>query len=243
MNIKKSIELGTSNNKATVHKDRGFLALLFLIPFLLGMTPQEAEDIYRVNECSMVSQGTDKICFNCLPLQLPGGECVSPIGIDVAVHWTPEWEEPPVAPIPEPEPEPIEFPIIVVATTPDYNDGWTQNGEWMETAEGGVNLGTNTLNAPLLTYNVTVDIAGTYFIWVRGQGADASSDSINYGVNGTRKASITFLGRIWSDYTQYSNTKAVIELQAGNNAVNIWMREDGTQVSEIRITDNSSYVP
>ncbi|MGR3219500.1 MAG: hypothetical protein ACUZ8H_06745 [Candidatus Anammoxibacter sp.] len=123
------------------------------------------------------------------------------------------------------------------------NEGWDEVDGWMTVPEGGVNLQTDISTAAKLTYKLTILKAGTYYIWIRGGGADASSDSINYGINGVRTATITFLNRPWSNYTQYTNRKAILELVEGIHDLNIWVREDGVKIQEIQLTIDSEYKP
>jgi len=70
---------------------------LAFIPFLLGMTLQEAETIYRDMGCYVVDQAADG-CNNF--------KCVK-VGVAL-VDYKPEWDEPII--IPEPEPEPSCIP-------------------------------------------------------------------------------------------------------------------------------------
>lgn len=139
--------------------------------------------------------------------------------------------------------ESVTFPIVIQANEFFDNTGWIQDYSWMTTFEAGVNFGVDISDAPVLTYKLSVVVSGTYYIWLRGEGVDVSSDSVNYGINGAREATITFIDRPWSNYTQYTNIVATIELAAGDNILNIWMREDGVKIKEIRITDDPNYVP
>ena len=77
-------------------------SFLLLTATAYALTAEEAEIIYRANNCKMVSQAEEQICFNCDPTPAP--ECAVPIDVHVTVHWKPEWDEAVVEPEPEPEP-------------------------------------------------------------------------------------------------------------------------------------------
>ena len=47
----------------------------------------------------------------------------------------------------------------------------------------------------------------------------------------------------WSNQTQNPKGIAVLELTEGVYDLNIWMREDGTMIREIRLTIASEYKP
>lgn len=130
-------------------------------------------------------------------------------------------------------------------------DGETHKWElydtvWMAStpeAPESTNLGTNIADSPRLGYKIKVVEEGSYYVWIKGEGPDASADSVNYGINGDRIATITFLDRPWSNYTQYSNTRATIYLTEGIHDFNVWMREDSVRIMIIELTQDSDHVP
>ncbi len=124
----------------------------------------------------------------------------------------------------------------------ESNEGWDEVDGWLTVPEGGVNLGVDISTAAKLTYKLAILKAGTYYIWIEGQG-DVSSDSVNIGINGERILTITFIERLWSNYTQYTNTRATLDLTEGIHELDIWVREDGVKIKEIRLTVDSEYIP
>ncbi|HHE04788.1 MAG TPA: hypothetical protein ENL19_01840 [candidate division WOR-3 bacterium] len=118
------------------------------------------------------------------------------------------------------------------------------NEVWMATyPETGTNLGTNITDAPMLSYKIKVAEEGNYYIWIKGEGPDGNGDSVNYGVDGERTATITFFERPWSNYTQYTNVRAAIYLTSGIHDLNIWMREDSVKIMIIVLTRDGDYTP
>ena len=102
--------------------------------------------------------------------------------------------------------------------------------------------------SPRLDYRVNFTRVGTHYIWIRGQGASVD-DSVHVGLNGTAQATsdrvtgfITTAWR-WSGDTM-DTARATIEVTApGEQVVNLWMREDGTQVDKIVLTTDPSLQP
>lgn len=124
----------------------------------------------------------------------------------------------------------------------ESNNGWNEVDGWLTVPEADVNLQTDISNAAKLTYQLTILKEGTYYIWIKGEG-DASSDSVNVGIDGIRILTITFIDRLWSNYTQYTTTKAILELTEGIHELDIWVREDGVKIKEIQLTINPEYTP
>jgi hypothetical protein len=240
------------------------ILILLLCSFLsLGYTPQEAEQIYRDNNCEMVSQTEDSQCFNCTPLQLPDGECVSPIGIDVTVHWKPEWELPPVIePEPEPEPEPpTDFAGAIqgedgkasfLANAFDTNTSdslvhsWVEeNGYMVASPDSGVRHDFADGLQVHLTYKIRFVKTGMHYIWIEGlYEGNASSDSVHYGFEGQRSGDMTFLNKTWSNQRQSAEGRAEFAVTSeGDYQFDIWMREDGTKIRTIEIVTDAGYIP
>jgi len=248
------------------------IMMLFIgVASVYAYTPQEAKAIYDASGCKLVKQLRTEYCVKCTPTPYP--ECAVPVGLDVITHWVAAWDgipdcvaqcpaawdrnatdmscdcdpvtdptDPPIDPPVDPTPT-IQYPIVLVMTDNTYISEWTISNGWATTTESGRNLGVNTVSAPVINFPLTVLEDAIYYIWVRGEGDTATSDSISYGIDGYRIASITFLDRPWSNFTQYSTTNAIITLTAGSYDLNIWMREDGTRINEIRITTDSEYIP
>jgi len=194
---------------------------------VFALSPQEAETIYNDMGCSPIQcpEWSEQItCFKCSVME------------EVSSLYVSEWNTT------EPQLD-LEYPITIKAIDHVLNNGWLTDQQWLYTDNAGVNLGTNISNAPLVTYDLVLVENKLLYIWILGDPPDASSDSVNYGINGSRIATITFINRTWSNYTQYTNTKALLDLVAGDYKLNIWSREDGTRISEIQITDDPNYNP
>lgn len=107
----------------------------------------------------------------------------------------------------------------------------------------------NLLNSPRLDYKVYVPEGeeGTYTIWVRGRANTHFDDSLHVGVNGSTQPSSdrVRLGispdYSWTNTTMDNNDTglAQITLGAGEQTLNVWMREDGFTFDKIYLTKNS----
>ncbi len=102
--------------------------------------------------------------------------------------------------------------------------------------------------SPRLDYNVQFSKAGTYYVWIRGRGATGSDDSLHVGLNGQAQARadrITGLvsGWSWTNETMDSAPATITVANAGNQTLNIWMREDGVVIDKIMLTTDASAEP
>ncbi|GEM_PF-3459583 len=102
--------------------------------------------------------------------------------------------------------------------------------------------------APELTYSVTFDSAGTYYIWMRGYGPNGSDDSAYVGLDGTlltNAGGMTFGNPSWSGSTWTGGTFRIefTITEAGTHTINLWPREDGISIDKILITDDINYTP
>ncbi len=100
-----------------------------------------------------------------------------------------------------------------------------------------------------LTYDIQFESAGTYYVWLRGDAPDGRSDSVYIGLNGeaiTTGSRIDFneSGHDWAGDRMDSAGRVTIEVDApGTHQLNLWMREDGTAIDKIVISDDVDYVP
>ncbi len=121
---------------------------------------------------------------------------------------------------------------------------WELQQGWMVAEpDGGLNVKQDINNTPRLNYNIQIVKGGTHYLWIKGKGPHGSSDSINYGIDGERLGTITFKDRLWSNYTQYTKTRATLDLSPGDYVFTLWMREDGTKIQEVRISNSEVYTP
>ena len=115
------------------------------------------------------------------------------------------------------------------------------------------NIGTNNNTgfesaSPRLDYLVNFTRVGTHYVWIRGQGASVD-DSVHVGLDGTAQSTsdrITGFGTSawrWSDETM-DTVRATIEVTVpGEQVLNLWMREDGSQVDKIVLTTDAALQP
>jgi len=141
--------------------------------------------------------------------------------------------------------------------TPQGSHAWSSllnagasGGTAME-ATPNTNTNTNTgyeSNSPQLDYLVNFVQAGTYYVWVRGRGETSSDDSLHVGLNGSGQSSsdrVTGFGSAWGwSSDTMDNSRATIEVTApGEQVLNVWMREDGTQIDKIMLTPVAVLLP
>ena len=99
--------------------------------------------------------------------------------------------------------------------------------------------------SPELVYNVQVTTTGTYYVWVRGIGPDANSDSLHAGIDGTGPVSADRIkgfttSWVWSRATMDSVPATLVISTPGLHTVHLWMREDGFRVDKILLRTSSS---
>jgi|GEM_PF-2394090 len=110
-------------------------------------------------------------------------------------------------------------------------------------------------NSPELQYKVQITNPGTYYVWIKGFGANGASDTVHVGLDGQAIDSadrINFWPNgkwIWSKSTSDKdaagkNIRATIEITtAGVHTLNVWMREDGLVFDKILLTKDPNFIP
>lgn len=140
------------------------------------------------------------------------------------------------------------------------NHNWVEAG--LAGASGGESLialpdnGTllrSAVNNPMLSYQVTFDQAGTYYLWLRGWGdtsttKDGKSDSVYIGLNGQFPAANGEIGQFpagwhWTQRTRQNVIATLSVPGAGTHTVNLWMREDGLALDKLILTLDGDYQP
>ncbi len=124
------------------------------------------------------------------------------------------------------------------------------NGEFVTVPGTGVNAG-NTLSGPKLDYDINFASSGTYYVWVRMTGPDVGSDSIHVGLNGQASTLGSFgLSTNPTDTFAWTNGQSSLGRRvtitvpaAGVQTLNVWMREDGVKVDDIRVAKSINYDP
>jgi alpha-amylase len=100
-----------------------------------------------------------------------------------------------------------------------------------------------TTTSPELQYGIQFATAATYYVWVRGHGANGTEDSVHVGLSGALAAAGSNLG--WTMYGGWIWTngasKSVSVATPGVHTFNLWMREDGARIDRILLTTNASF--
>ncbi|MEM8738824.1 MAG: hypothetical protein AAGG38_10165, partial [Planctomycetota bacterium] len=119
---------------------------------------------------------------------------------------------------------------------------------------GSVYNSTYVTDSPRLSFNVSFEGPGTYYVWVRGRAIDGplrpNSDSLHMGLDGQAVATAdrihSRLRAFGWESTRIGNGSPRTRLDipaAGLHTVDVWMREDGQTVDRILLTQDASYVP
>ncbi|MEL6977215.1 MAG: cadherin domain-containing protein [Pseudomonadota bacterium] len=130
--------------------------------------------------------------------------------------------------------------------------GATHN--WIASAQGvttDVNNGSSwhapadiAANAPMLSYRVNFSTPGTYYVHVRGEGS-GTNNSVHVGLNGVVATDTGGIG--WSSGATLEwgddDTAVLTVASAGVHEVNLWAREDGSEVATILLTQDPNYAP
>ena len=133
------------------------------------------------------------------------------------------------------------------------NAGYSGDGAMVADPNVNLNVNVDTTISPRLDYNMNFDIAGTYYVWVRGLGDSApgpsQNDSVNVGIDGVLPASSSKItgfppgGFVWSRTTVASTLATLIVSNTGPHTVSVWMREDGFVFDKLLLTTNNNYNP
>jgi hypothetical protein len=105
--------------------------------------------------------------------------------------------------------------------------------------------------APELQYDLTLPFTRTYYLWLRGAGADAEGDEVylalvEQGLTPTTPLSLSGLPPFrwgWSQVDLSGNPITVTVTTTGSHTLHLWPREDGVSVDRILLTDNPEFVP
>ncbi|MEM1013444.1 MAG: hypothetical protein AAGI46_14630, partial [Planctomycetota bacterium] len=124
------------------------------------------------------------------------------------------------------------------------------NGTFVTAPGEGVNTG-GQADGPRLDYDIEFANSGTYYVWLRMTAEDFGSDSVHVGLNGQSVTTNTFGVSgggddvfTWTDGSNSINRRLTVNVPAaGVQTLNVWMREDGVKVDEIRVARSESYDP
>lgn len=152
-------------------------------------------------------------------------------------------------------PIPVRSAAATVIDAADYDDAHSAIGfAWQPGATGGMQAvgdigwgadGTAAAAQDLI-YDVDVPAAGTYRVWILGEGGYAA-DSVYLSVDGADSAQqITgFAGATptWGSFCYDGSTPAVSILAPGSHRLHLRMCEDGTTVHQILLTQDLEWTP
>jgi hypothetical protein len=130
------------------------------------------------------------------------------------------------------------------------NDSTASGGQAMEaTPNNGASINTGySTGSPELAYQVNFTTTGTYYVWVRGSGAETADRTVHAGIDGTGPASADRMSGFtsalsWKKSTLDGPVATIVVSSPGLHTVNLWMREDGFRVDKVLLTTNSGFTP
>jgi len=129
------------------------------------------------------------------------------------------------------------------------NDGAASNGQYITTVDDGDVISNDIeTTAAEVNYQVNFDSTGTYYIHVLGQGGGLS-DTLHIGLDGVVPATGNSIDGLVDPSYVWSNSLAgggVASLEvgtAGEHTLNLYMREDGTDIDQIILTTDAAFDP
>ena len=132
----------------------------------------------------------------------------------------------------------IDYPLEVV------DDANASEGKFMFSPNG---TGTASPQSIMATYTVTISQPGEYILWGRVRGSDALDNSffveIDYGYDNLWEVE---LGENWHwDAVNYRGRADPVEfiLFEGKHTIKVKLREDGTKLDKLLLTNNLNFVP
>lgn len=133
-------------------------------------------------------------------------------------------------------------------TWSQLSDSDASSNTGLEATPNGGNNAQDTENGERLDYFVDFQNTGTHYVWVRMKCPSGSDDSVHVGLNGTPESyggigltsspsqSCSSDGD-WMWASQADDKNVTVDVpSAGYHVVNVWMREDGTQIDKIVVT-------
>ena len=114
--------------------------------------------------------------------------------------------------------------------------GFVGTGAMEATPNDGLRTSAATGSAEL-RFLVHVDQPGKYNVWLRGTGATGSDDSVYVGVNNAQFGEMALTAKTWG-WTR----EPIVIATPGIQVISIWMREDGSIVDRLVLSD-PSFVP
>lgn len=101
--------------------------------------------------------------------------------------------------------------------------------------------------SPRVYYRARVPRAGTYRIWLCGHGVNPDGDSLHMGSNNYSQTLATDISGypaswVWRSI-RMQGTAPLLQLDAGLQVIDVWMREDGMRYNRILLTTDMNYAP
>jgi hypothetical protein len=136
--------------------------------------------------------------------------------------------------------EPERFSEQLGSNFNEIIDASVSNEKYMEVTESsGNDMDVGNIPSDAIHYDLDLMEADTYYVWLLGFGPSSGSDS--FWVNFDNSA------RVYRSITKYSwgwrKVSGSFNLGAGSHRLTISVREDGSRVDKILITDDGSFVP
>jgi len=107
--------------------------------------------------------------------------------------------------------------------------------------------------SPRVDYNVYFPAAGTYYLWIRGQGNNGSDDSFWMSLDGNpapgvaKRSNGAVQGAAWAWTGNFDNPgsgRMSFEIaETGIHTINLFMREDGQKIDKFVLTPDVGFVP
>jgi regulation of enolase protein 1 (concanavalin A-like superfamily) len=97
--------------------------------------------------------------------------------------------------------------------------------------------------SPHATYQVNIQTAGTYYLWVAGRGPNGNGDSVHAGLNGSQQGTVTGFPTGGSSSPAWRQMPGSVNLSAGIHTIDLWAAEDGAEVFKIMLTQDNNFVP
>jgi hypothetical protein len=99
--------------------------------------------------------------------------------------------------------------------------------------------------SPRLDYRVNFNHAGTYYVWLRAFATSSNSNSVHVGLDGQNVSTAENIYiPVTGDYVWTRGlVKSIVVSTPGEHVLNIWMRESGTIIDKLVLSQTSGFTP
>lgn len=118
-------------------------------------------------------------------------------------------------------------------------DATRSGGAFMQADPASASNTTVPNEGQVLWYDIDVSSGGSFFMWLLGNGPDASSDTFYVSVDGNADQSVTVPASAWG----WVRAATAVNIPSGKHTMKIKARERGSQVDKLRLTKSSSTAP